>query len=322
MMRCTRCFAGLLLLVLAACAGERTPPIGDIIQARALSEEGLARLNAGDNHGAIRALTQVIAYNGGEYRDYTRRATAYASLNQYGAALRDLDQALRLAPDRWRTHLLRAITHQKAGAYREAIADLDRAIALQPKDGELLRRRAYLQLLTGGFDAAVRDYEALARVMPGSEVAAFGRGVALYLSGAWPDAAAEFDRQLRSRPEDGIAALWLVKASLRNNAEITWDQFVAKAGPDPEWAMVRTLLSAQSHDDAAREMQPYRDPAEGRRTMGACEEALFLGTWSQIRGDAQKARASLDSAERTCPADSIEGAEARTELARVQRTHK
>ena len=62
-----------------------TLAVGSRIIARhaALSGSGAcALMEAGDNAGAIKLLDQVIAYNGGEISDLTRRATAYAALHR------------------------------------------------------------------------------------------------------------------------------------------------------------------------------------------------------------------------------------------------
>ena len=46
------------VLLLAGCA--QGPRISDVTQARTLSDEGLARFNAGDYQGAVKALDSVI----------------------------------------------------------------------------------------------------------------------------------------------------------------------------------------------------------------------------------------------------------------------
>jgi lipoprotein NlpI len=242
-------------------------------------------------------------------------------LNQNDAALRDLDRAALREPANWRTHFLRAVTNQKLNRFGDALQDLDRAIGLKAEEPELVRRRAYLRVVTGNFDGALADYEHFIRIMPNSGIGPFGRGVSLYLAGDFGAAAVEFDRQLRDAPRDGGIALWLVKASLRNRAPLAWEQFAGSSGPQPEWMMIRELLGDGSLDSVTREMSRLRAPEDGRRTVGACEHALFLGTWASLKGDDANARASLDSAVAACPPDSIERTEARTELARVQRTY-
>lgn len=305
------------LLLLSGCAS--VPPIADHQQARALSGEALALMNQGDDAGAIKMLNRVIAYNGGEVEDFNRRATANANLNRYPDALRDLDQAVARDPTRWRSFLLRAVTYQKLGRFDAAIADLTTALGIQPNEVELVRRRAYLQMVTERFDAASVDYQRLTEMLPRSSTGPFGRAVALYLAGDWPAATEAFERQVKAAPTDGIVTLWMVKASLRAEVFLAWDQLVGRAGPEPEWAMVRALLLNPTQEDVAREMAEFHASAPGRRTIGACETALFLGSWAEIKGRRESARVQFESARASCPPDSVEAAEARTELARAQR---
>ncbi len=319
-LRLGRAAAAITLLTALASGCAHEPEIADYREARALSDQALDLMNADENEAAIRILSRVVAYNGGEPRDLERRATAYAALNQNDAALRDLNNAALKDPSNWRTHLLRAVTNQKLSRFGDAIQDLDRALELKATDPELVRRRAYLRMLTGNFDGALTDYDQLMRMVPNSGVGAFGRAVALYLAGKFDAAAMEFDRQLRAEPRDGGLALWMVKSSLRSRAPLVWEQFADKAGPQPEWVMIRELLNDSAMDSVTQEVSRLRNPEPGRRTVGACEHALFLGTWASLKGHAANARTSLDSAVEACPADSIERTEARTELARVQRT--
>ncbi len=317
-------FVATTILLLAGCAA--VPPIADHAQARALSNGALALMNQGDDAGAITLLNRVIAYNGGEVEDFTRRATAHASLTRHLDALRDLDKAIAMDPTRWRSFLLRAVTNQKLGRFDAAIADLTAALRLQPNDVELVRRRAYLQLVTERFDAAAADYQRLAEMLPRASTGPFGRAVALYLSGDWPAATQAFARQVKDAPADGIVTLWMVKASLRGEMFIAWDQLVSRAGPEPdwapEWAMVRALLLNPTEEDLGHEMAAYRTVRPGRRTVGACEQALFFGAWAEIKGLRARARAHFESARASCPPDSVEAAEARTELARAQRVER
>src|SRR5438067_1130384 len=84
-----------VLLVLAGCASQGGR-VSDIIQARALSDQGLEKFEAGDYKEALKSLNDVIAFGSIDDRDYTRRASVYGAMKKYEAALRDTDHALQL----------------------------------------------------------------------------------------------------------------------------------------------------------------------------------------------------------------------------------
>jgi Tfp pilus assembly protein PilF len=302
----------------SGCATQQEPALSSLAEARALSDRGLAQLDSGDPEGAIVSLDRVIAYGSPQYQDYTRRAAAYGQLKKYATALKDTDRALELDPNQWRTHLQRAVLNQKLGRLDAAIQDLDNAIILKPDEVELARRRGYLTLVAGRFAEAAAAYDRLALMEPRSTTAPTGRGVAFYLAGDWRTAANEFERVLRIAPDDGVAALWFVKSNLRVPRPIEGEQVMSNARADPEWEMVDALLGEFSAEEVTAKIAALGDPAEKRHIIGACERAIFLGEWRLIRVNGEGARREFEAAQKFCPADSIEGTEATTEIGRLK----
>ena len=298
-------------LLLAGCASQ--PKIADVIQARALSDRGLDQFNAGDYQGALKTLDAVIAYGSRDDRDYTRRAAALGALKQYDRALADTDKALALAPHEWRTHLQRAYFHQRLGQIEPAIGDLNAALSEEPDREELVRQRAYLEVVAARFDDAIGDYATLARLAPRSPTGPTGRGVALYMKGAWREAARAFERILADDGSDGLSALWLVKAASRAGLPLDPAQFAGRPANDPSWVMAGALLTAETPDQARAKIAPL-----AQRGVSACEQYLFAGAWRIIH-NASGAAEEFAAAERACPKDSIEVAEARAERARLER---
>jgi tetratricopeptide (TPR) repeat protein len=303
-----------LLTALAACS--TTPPIQDYREAEAVSDQALVLMNEGDNKRAIQLLGRVIKYNGGEVRDLNRRATAYAAEGRLDESIRDLDRAVVQDARNWETFLLRGVAHQKSANYAKAVKDFEAARKLSPNDAGILRQLAYALLLDGEFTQAANSFGELKEMRPAAGIGPFGHGVALYLAGDWPGAASAFEVELSRNPYDGLLAMWLAKASLRAKAPLAWEQFSDRAGPEPEWVMVKALLSSQSVEDVERDLKQLQKPQQDRRTVGTCEGVLFLGAWAKVRGLDEVAREQFSSAQSSCPADSIEMVEARTELSR------
>ncbi len=294
--------------MMAACTSQPAFKISDVTEARALSDHALDLFAAGDTKNAVAALDAVIAYGTVDDADYARRAAVHGTLKNYDKALADANRAIELAPRVWRRYLERAVLYQRVGRYDEAIGDLDSAVALQPNEVELLRRRAYLKIVAARFNEAVVDYENLTQVPPRSDTGALGRGTALYLAGRWQQAAAQFKDLLTASPEDGLAALWFAKAKLRDGQFLTWDELERSAGPEPEWLLTRLLLTATADTEASNATTDV-DP---------CERALFLGLRRIVRDGGQNAADAFRAAAETCPLDSIEASEARTELMRLK----
>ena len=294
--------------LLAGCATKSTYKISDVTEARALSDRGLQLYASGDVNGALKALDAVIAFGSIDADDYARRAAVYGTQKNYDKALADANRAIELSPRAWRRYLERAVLYQRTGQYNDAIADLDSAVALQPNEVELLRRRAYLKVVAARFDDAVADYENLSQILPRSDTGALGRGAALYLAGRWVDAAAQFSAMLEKRPEDGLAALWLAKARFRAGRFLAWDELEAHAGPDPEWAMTRALLTMENDAEVVALL----------KNVDSCERSLFIGFWRTVHQKSKGALEDFSAAAKICPVDSIERSEVGVELKRLQ----
>lgn len=296
-----------ILCVLSACS--TSPRISDYLQARALSNEAQSLMDEGRYEEAIAKLDHVIAYGSIDAIDYTRRASAHGSMANYAGAITDLDRALDLTPADWRTQLLRGVFKQRLGQYEGAIADLESVERLSPDSLTPMRRTAYLKLLAGQFDEAAVRYQRL-RHLPGqSNTADLGQGMAMYLSGQWMEASEAFARALKEAPDDTLAALWYVKSGLRARIYVDRDLLAAAMG-GTEGAMTQALL-------ADSEAVPPADPAALKTKTERCERALFLGAMRVIKANGNGAREEFLTAQRECPRDSIEGAEARAELARL-----
>ncbi len=303
---------------MSACATQNAYRITDLSHARTVSDHGLDLFAAGNLNAAVEAFNAVIDFGTNDYRDYARRAAVLGALEKYDLALQDTERALELSPRKWRTHLQRAVIHQRTRKFDDAIADLDNAIEINANDTGLLRRRAYLKMLAGQYGAAIDDYDELQRIRPESDTGTLGRGVALYLSGEWNDAARAFADVLEESPYDGLAVLWLAKSALRAPGPISWDEFASDAGPEREWIMANLLLD-RSDPDVVEGIMFDLFEADDATSPEDCEHVLFLGTWHLIKkSDSEDAAKAFEAAAKACPADSIEGAEARIELERLR----
>lgn len=306
-------FASRFLLVALMCAlsaCSTSPKVSDYLQARALSNEAQALIDEGRYEEAIAKLDKVIAFGSVDEIDYTRRAAARGSLALYAEAIPDLDRALELNPGNWRTQLLRGVFKQRLGQYESAIADLEGVEKLTPDAVLPARRTAYLKLLAGQFDEAAVRYQRL-RMIPGqSNTADLGQGMAMYLSGQWAEASEAFGRALKEAPDDTLAALWYVKSGLRARIYVDRSLLSGAMGGN-EGAMTQALL-------ADSEEVPAADPAKLRTGSARCERALFLGAMRIIKANGNGAREEFLNAQKECPRDSIEAAEARAELDRLR----
>lgn len=300
-------FLLMTLCVLSACT--TSPKISDYLQARVLSSEAQSMMDEGRYEEAIAKLDRVIAYGSIDAVDYTRRASAHGSMANYAAAITDLDRALEIKPNEWRTQMLRGVFKQRLGQYEGAIADLEVVERLSPEALTPMRRTAYLKLLAGQFDEAAVRYQRLRDIPGQSNTADLGQGMALYLSGQWSESSDAFARALKETPDDTLAALWYVKSGLRAGIYVD-RQLLASAMGGTEGAMTQALL-ADSED------VPPADPETLKSKTARCERALFLGAMRVIKANGNGAREEFLAAQRECPRDSIEGAEARAELERL-----
>ncbi|KPP93618.1 MAG: TPR repeat [Rhodobacteraceae bacterium HLUCCA08] len=100
--------------------------------AQALLDQGLARRNAGDLPGSIRALDRLVAYCPEYAEGWNQRAFSHFLGHDHAAALPDLDRALALDPRHLGALTGRALTLLGLGRDDEAYAVLRQALALNP----------------------------------------------------------------------------------------------------------------------------------------------------------------------------------------------
>ena len=110
---------------------------------------GIAKINLGDNQGAISDLNQVISINPRDANAYDARGVALIVSGDQREAMRDFSQAITINPNLATAYLNRGAAKYKLGDKEIAIQDWSKAIVIDPKLGKAFNNRGVARLDLG-----------------------------------------------------------------------------------------------------------------------------------------------------------------------------
>jgi predicted O-linked N-acetylglucosamine transferase (SPINDLY family) len=238
-----------------------------------LQEAARAALQAGNFAAAVRAYSDLIAFDPTHAEPYYKRGNAHNALAESHAALADYDRAIALDAGYANAHCNRGTVLERLERWEEALASYDRAIALNPTDFLAHYNRAWVFKQLGRLDQALDDYARAIELNPGYFAAHVNRGYvlqdlqrhepavqsfdraielnaayadahrargsSLVALGRFADALASFDRAIALEPRDAAAhhgrAFVLFCLKDREGAIAGYDQVVAL---DPDYRFV------------------------------------------------------------------------------------
>lgn len=216
------------------------------------------RFEAGDAHGAIHLLTEVVA-GGDAFADaHHLLGLAYSMVGRKDDALRQLERALELNPRYVDAHLNRAVLLNETGRYEDAAAAFARAQELgrvdetgysAPMASRLANLHAELAEAyaeAGGAEEAIRQLEQAVHLRPNFADLRYRLARLLLERGELARARAELEAILRERPAmvDARATLGMAcyLAGDVAGARAAWQQCHAEAPKDPRVTAYLALL--------------------------------------------------------------------------------
>jgi tetratricopeptide (TPR) repeat protein len=223
-----------------------------------LVEQARDRFDAGDAHGAIHVLSEVVAGGGGFADAHHLLGLAYSMVGRGADALAELDRALELNPRYVDAHLNRAVLLNDMGRYDDAAAAFARAQELgrvddtgfsAPVASRLANLHADLAeayLEAGGADEAISQLERAVHLRPGFLDLRYRLARLLMERGELARGRAELEAVLRERPGflDARASLGMA-CYLQGDlaaARSTWEACRQEAPQDPRIAAYLALL--------------------------------------------------------------------------------
>jgi tetratricopeptide (TPR) repeat protein len=189
------------------------PPPDDAAATRRVLARAHARLDAGDQAGALTLLDEAVSRAPRDAGVWALRAGVRLRHGDAAGALADAEQALTLDPDNVDALINRGAVRGESGDVRLAIVDLERAVALAP-----LREPAWNDLANayggaGELDRALEAAERAVTLAPDSAAALATRGWVLSARGETARARVDLNRALELDPKD--AGAWLSRGLLR-----------------------------------------------------------------------------------------------------------
>lgn len=166
--------AGLIALVLAACAGAATLALV-LRSERAQYAVLYGFIESGENRLALTVAERMVSvYPTSDWHYYRQKAVALRRLGRIDESLRVYDDAIQAFPDLWWPHSHRCFyTALLTGDTETALPHCDRALALDPDEPAIAYdRRAFVRAMAGDLDGARDDLaEALDRFEAGDDYA-------------------------------------------------------------------------------------------------------------------------------------------------------
>ena len=145
----------------------------------ARSLRGQARLENGDQAGALVDLDAAIALRPADTEALLARATANSRLGRHEDQLADFDRILALRPQSYMALNGRCWTRAELNIELDkALADCNAALKIIPDSPAFLDSRGLVHLRAKRWDEAIADYDAALRGAPKLSWALYGRGIA------------------------------------------------------------------------------------------------------------------------------------------------
>jgi len=108
-------------------------------------KQGVSRLDRGDAHGAIAALTEAIRLDAEKGNAYGKRACAYLRQGEHEQAIADYTAAIRLNhPQLAEAYLGRGSAYAGQKRYDQALADFQETVRLDPQHADAHKVLAWL----------------------------------------------------------------------------------------------------------------------------------------------------------------------------------
>jgi len=298
---------GLALVTACACAADKEPQCGGVVNNPEL---------------AIQVCTRLIEFASLDRPDlakaYYTRGAEWAAQGNHDRAITDFGVAIDLDPKLPGVRTNRALSLSEKGDHDRAIADYDAALSLFPRDVRARTGRAFEWTLKGDYKGAVADYEEVIRLDPEGLAGYFGRARVRFYSGDFGGAASDF---IRSHQIEGsvYTALWIYLA--RRRADIPGEKTLAReagtsgggAWPAPLVALYLGTITPELIQKSAA------DPDAARQRDRRCEASFYVAHWHLLRGAREPASQLLREAQSLCPSRFIEHEGAVAELRRLQR---
>jgi tetratricopeptide (TPR) repeat protein len=213
---------------------------------------------AGDAHGAVHLLSEVVAAGGAFADAYHLLGLAFSVVGRRDDALAQLDRALALNPRYVDAHLNRAVLLNDMGRYEEAAAAFAAAQELgrvddtgfsAPMASRLANLHAELAeayVEAGGLDDAIRQLETAVHLRPSFIDLRYRLARLLLERGEFARGRAELEGILRERPAfvDARASLGMACYLLGDKAaaRAVWEECRQQSPKDPRISAYLALL--------------------------------------------------------------------------------
>jgi len=282
------------------------------------AERGHAYVYTGRLNLAFKDLNEAIKRQPDYGFAYRTRGHAYLNDNQDDKAIADETKAIALDPKDMEAYWLRAYAYRyRKKQIDKAIADYTRALGIDPADSTNRTSRAEAYEQIGRYDLAAADYDDWIRRNPKGPFGYWALGRLNLVQGKNDLAAANLAKAVSLKPADAYNVLWLHLARRRLGTDDTAELQANTAKLDKTiWpAPIVSYLAGKS--DAVQVLAAAAKGEGAAKATQTCEALLFLGQEDLTKGLKDDGLARLQSAQRSCAADTQEARLIRADLQRA-----
>ena len=212
----------------------------------------------------------------------------------------------------------RGIAHQALRDYSAAIQDYDQALRINPSYPEALNNRGTAFHSKGIYDRAIQDYTASIKLDHTNPITFRSRGITHFCLGHFDDAEKDLKLAIDLDPSDTFSAIWLYLSQARRDGVSSVNlSTLASRLKLGEWPgpVVRLFAGTLEPKDFLTSLD---GPDAGSDAFRRCEALFFLGEFSLLNGDRDKAMQYFRSAVETRLTDDFEYTSALSEMQRLK----
>lgn len=230
--------------------------------------------------------------------DLVQKAQMAFSKGKKAEALTLLDKAIAKDPESTTARVLRAKVRESSGMYAKALDDFDVAIKNNPRISELYHERGCLAFKAANFKQSMADFDKYLADNPKKKPSHWQRGITAYYVGKYLEGQKQFEAYQNFDDADVENAVWRFMCMAKRIGFDKARADILKVGADKRVPMRQIYelfagnMTPKQVLDATRASTD--DPAALSR--GLFYAHLYLGIFSDLKGDTKKALEHLNAA--------------------------
>jgi lipoprotein NlpI len=201
-------------------------------------------------------------------------------------------------PTTARQWLRRGVEQLNKRQYDDAVRSLTKALDLDKDNADALDARGAAQFLRGQFAESVADFDRVVKLRPDRANGHWRRGISLYYAGKFDEGKKQFEGYEKVDTNDVENAVWHFLCAARKDGVEKARAAILKIGKDRRTPMMEVydLFRGKLKSEDVLAAANDRNLSEQERSRALFYAHLYLGIYSDLLGEAKKAKGHLAEA--------------------------